>query len=140
MKKIATAAVLAFSILFIDPLAKASSVLTTSEYFQIRSEFRMRKLTGFQAEKACEALTGHEAHLNSYVVNVSRSGKITADMDEAIVSVPDIYLRLSNDEQTLRVREGQMIEYHGDIIACRFDTNFGVLELGIVNARLVKHY
>ena len=140
MKKIASAAIIAFSALFIDPAAKAGGVVDTSDYFKIRNEFRKHKLTGFQAEKACDIIKGNEAHLNSYVVNVSRSGKITADMDEAIVSVPDIYLRLSDDDQTLKVREGQMIEYHGDIIACRYDTNFGVLELGIVNGRLVKHY
>lgn len=140
MKKFATTAVLAFATLFIDPSAKAGDVLTTSDYFKIRAEFRKHKLTGFQAEKACDIVKGNEAHLRSYVVDVTRSGRISADMDEAVVSVPDIQLRLSDDDQTVKVRQGQMIEYHGDIIACRYDTTFGVLELGIINGRLVKHY
>ena len=140
MKKFATAVTIAFTTLFIDPAAKAGDVLTTSDYFKIRDEFRRRKLTDFQAEKACNIIKGNEAHLRSYVVDVTRSGRISADMDEAVVSVPDIALRLSDDDQTVKVRQGQMIEYRGDIIACRYDTTFGVLELGIVNGRLVKHY
>lgn len=134
MKKF-TALTAIVSLLSFSPAAFAGS-MNTGEYFQIRAEFRKHDMNEFQAKKACDIIEGNNAYLESKVISIDRSGRIMADMDSEVLSIPDISLRLSSDDETLRVREGSWIRYRGLIVGCKYNTVTQTLFLGIANGYL----
>lgn len=113
----------------------------SSDYFAIRSKLDHDDVNDFQAKKFCKSLEGKEVLFESRVVSINSEGTILADMDiDKILSVPEIFLNLSDDDETLSIKEGQTIKYDGTISDCSYGTTSGILSLTITDGSLKLHY
>ncbi len=115
--------------------------IDSDDYFKIRSEIKSKNFNDFQAKKFCETTIGTPVRFTSKVVDVNKDGVILADMDiDKVLSLPEIYLTLSSEKETLSVNDGQVIQYTGNISDCYYGTNTGIFQLAINNGKLQLHY
>jgi hypothetical protein len=118
-----------------------AKVYTNRDFREWRDHLKNDGLTEFQAKKYCERLEGSRVHFESHVYSVRPNGVISADMDgDALWSLPEVELRLLDEDQTESVKKWQNIEYVGNILDCSFNSTSGMLSLHIANGQLVLHY
>lgn len=119
----------------------AMAEIKSSDYFELRSKLRQDDVNDFQAKKFCKSLQGKEVLFDSRVVSINGDGVILADMDvDKVLSVPEIFLTLSDDDQALSLKSGQTIRYDGKITDCSYGTTSGILSLTISAGSLKLHY
>jgi len=114
------------------------AALTSDAYFAVREKLRRDKATDLQARLACEKLVGRAAHLDAWVTEVTKEGAIEADLDDAILSLPELTVRDVDESDAAKLKRRQPIEVVGVVRSCSWIRLTSTLELTVGAAKLVK--
>jgi hypothetical protein len=135
-----TFAAVAAAICLATTTTLADGTLTNERYFAIREDIRSSNNDFYRAQK-CRELIGDSVNMSGVVQAVDKYGTILVDLDiDAILSMPDVSLRLWDDSAAARIHPPQNIVFHGTVNSCNYVRGLGTLHLGVGDGHLVPHY